>query len=503
MMNNNFQPTEMDNKSGNDLKDSEIMNDENQKDEKKEELKNINNMDEEDINTKDGELSNSLSSSLTCDTGYLETEGYVTASETPDENNCDGIENVRSIDNTENKVDSLLTFPEKSIVENSIVLSPKTTDSSSCLSSSSSKNEGSIINDTKEEKKPLILPQMAIVNEFNKDFFETCFCSNSETENYGGQETWSNPRILANDELERERQLTLEKSKKPVTLYDCLDLFSKPETLSQNDLWYCPQCKEHRQATKKIELWSAPDILTIHLKRFESTQSFSDKIDITVDFPIEGLDLTKYVADKDGDHIYDLFAVDNHYGGLGGGHYTAYVKNFIDNKWYYFNDSRVTSVSDPKESIKGSAYLLFYRKRSDVPLGGEYIQKITNEIQKQCDELKKKLDEYQVEQVSHTSSISETSDEEMHVSETSMSPVSFQPENELEQEQEQHGIDLINTRKGDTVNGITDEYTDTDMDIDDGNKRRKLGQSSSNDESILNSTDTIGNGTNSESIEEE
>lgn len=30
--------------------------------------------------------------------------------------------------------------------------------------------------------------------------------------------------------------------------------------------------------------------------------------------------------------IYDLYAISNHYGGLGGGHYTAYAKN--GGKWY-------------------------------------------------------------------------------------------------------------------------------------------------------------------------
>lgn len=29
-------------------------------------------------------------------------------------------------------------------------------------------------------------------------------------------------------------------------------------------------------------------------------------------------------------YIYDLFGISNHYGGLGGGHYTAYAKNWKD-----------------------------------------------------------------------------------------------------------------------------------------------------------------------------
>ncbi len=50
-------------------------------------------------------------------------------------------------------------------------------------------------------------------------------------------------------------------------------------------------------------------------------------------------------------------------GGLGGGHYTAYAKNFIDNKWYDFNDSSVMPVADPSRVVSSVAYVLFYRRR--------------------------------------------------------------------------------------------------------------------------------------------
>ena len=54
---------------------------------------------------------------------------------------------------------------------------------------------------------------------------------------------------------------------------------------------------------------------------------------------MEGLDLSSRVAmQEDGKSLsYDLFAVDNHYGGLAGGHYTAFAKNFYDNNWYEYN----------------------------------------------------------------------------------------------------------------------------------------------------------------------
>lgn len=331
-------------------------------------------------------------------------------------------------------------------------------------SPSIAKEACSVANDrSPKERKPLIESMNAIVNEFREDSFDLYFCDPSDSP-YSGAETWSSPELLKNEDLEREKMANLANAKKPVTLYDCLDLFSKPETLGENDLWYCPQCKEHRQATKKIELWSAPDILTIHLKRFESTQSFSDKIDIVVEFPVEGLDLTKFVADKSGEHIYDLFAVDNHYGGLGGGHYTAYVKNFVDGKWYYFNDSRISPVANPTESITGNAYLLFYRKRSKCPLGGEFFKNMMVDIQRRTNELRKAIDDCQVEQVSSNSTM-ETSDEELHTSGMSESSESL--------EETTSGNDGTAEKNLKIGNGKYDNGTDPSI-VDDGNKRRKL-----------------------------
>jgi ubiquitin carboxyl-terminal hydrolase 4/11/15 len=122
-----------------------------------------------------------------------------------------------------------------------------------------------------------------------------------------------------------------------------LNEFGKEETLSENNAWYCPKCKEHRQAQKKFELWRTPDILVMHLKRFSSNRNFRDKLDLHVGFPLDGLDLQNRVLWKEEGKtlIYDLFAVDNHYGGLGGGHYTAYAQSFINKEWYEYNGERL------------------------------------------------------------------------------------------------------------------------------------------------------------------
>lgn len=148
------------------------------------------------------------------------------------------------------------------------------------------------------------------------------------------------------------------------TLFSCLETFMKEEPLGPDDMWYCPSCKEHRQATKKLDLWRLPEILVVHLKRFSYSRFLKNKLDTFVNFPVHNLDLSKYVKNKSTppeSYVYELYAVSNHYGGLGGGHYTAYAKLIEGNSWYHFDDSHVSAVSE--DMIKTSAaYVLFYRR---------------------------------------------------------------------------------------------------------------------------------------------
>uniref|UniRef100_A0A8C8VKG6 Ubiquitin carboxyl-terminal hydrolase n=1 Tax=Pelusios castaneus TaxID=367368 RepID=A0A8C8VKG6_9SAUR len=136
--------------------------------------------------------------------------------------------------------------------------------------------------------------------------------------------------------------------KKPfVKLKDCIELFTTKEKLGAEDPWYCPNCKEHQQATKKLDLWSLPPVLVVHLKRFSYSRYMRDKLDTLVDFPINDLDMSEFLINPNaGPCRYNLIAVSNHYGGMGGGHYTAFAKNKDDGKWYYFDDSSVSTASE-------------------------------------------------------------------------------------------------------------------------------------------------------------
>ncbi|KAJ5179920.1 hypothetical protein N7492_003130 [Penicillium capsulatum] len=196
-----------------------------------------------------------------------------------------------------------------------------------------------------------------------------------------GESTYSHIQFIFDKELTNRRAEREAKTKEGIALDQCLNEFRKDEILSQNDAWYCPRCKEHRQARKKFELWSAPDIVVIHLKRFTQTSRWSrSKLDTLVRFPLQDLDLSGHISGpSDGKTLmYDLVGVDNHMGGMGGGHYTAYAKNFITGDWCEFNDSSARVVRNPERIITPAAYLLFYRRKSSEPLGGAYLQNLVN-----------------------------------------------------------------------------------------------------------------------------
>lgn len=160
-------------------------------------------------------------------------------------------------------------------------------------------------------------------------------------------------------------QYSSRRPQETVSLYKCLEAFLKEEPLGPEDMWYCPSCKKHCQASKKLDLWRLPEVLVIHLKRFSYSRFLKNKLETYVDFPIHDLELSAHIAYKNGQssHRYVLYAISNHYGNMRGGHYTAFVHHGGD-QWYDFDDSHVSTIKE--EKIKSSAaYVLFYRRVQD------------------------------------------------------------------------------------------------------------------------------------------
>lgn len=165
----------------------------------------------------------------------------------------------------------------------------------------------------------------------------------------------------------------------------CLDMFCSEEQLSA----YCSNCSsssgEYKETNqlKTLKLWATPPVLILQLKRFKQSQRSNQllKLNNLVDFPIETLDVSDYLAkaqnetnnqsqeiDNSISRIetrYDLFGVVNHTGVLGAGHYSSFVLNDENSNWYHIDDIKVERVSPSIISPSRRAYLLFY-KRKDV-----------------------------------------------------------------------------------------------------------------------------------------
>ncbi|KAG8577736.1 hypothetical protein GDO81_010279 [Engystomops pustulosus] len=171
----------------------------------------------------------------------------------------------------------------------------------------------------------------------------------------------------AAEDFEKHESVDFTPQKKSfMKLKDCIELFTTKEKLGAEDPWYCPNCKEHQQATKKLDLWSLPPVLVVHLKRFSYSRYMRDKLDTLVDFPVSDLDMSKFLINPNaGPCCYNLIAVSNHYGGMGGGHYTAFAKNKDDGKWYYFDDSSVSTASED-QIVSKAAYVLFYQRQDTI-----------------------------------------------------------------------------------------------------------------------------------------
>ncbi|XP_060522834.1 ubiquitin carboxyl-terminal hydrolase 31 [Cylas formicarius] len=187
----------------------------------------------------------------------------------------------------------------------------------------------------------------------------------------------------------------------PLTLEECLRDYTGAETLT--DTWRCSHCRQYQPVVKTLDVWSLPDILIVHFKRFRQQSARggnSTKLTTMVDFPVYNFDMSPHLASKrnpahlqDGDviinngwspwkrtrkqsqsndNMYDLYAVCYHHGtDLETGHYTAACKNPYDNNWYLYDDSKVLNLSRDANDVSpllvnNSAYILFYQRRNGI-----------------------------------------------------------------------------------------------------------------------------------------
>lgn len=143
------------------------------------------------------------------------------------------------------------------------------------------------------------------------------------------------------------------------TLIECLDKYTSVERLENDNKLYNDKTKKYEDGEKRILFFDLPEVLVITLKRFKNDNRKNQQY---IDFPLENLNLSKYMVGYDKDtYVYDLYGIANHSGGVLGGHYTSFIK--IKKKgWYHFNDTDITKINNVKKIKTSKAYCFFYRK---------------------------------------------------------------------------------------------------------------------------------------------
>lgn len=155
------------------------------------------------------------------------------------------------------------------------------------------------------------------------------------------------------------------------TLEKCLKDFSSDEILDKDDMYHCSHCNKKEKTQINIYIWKSPEILIMHLKRFENeyiSQQYSrqSKTNSVIKFPLEGLSLRdNHTTHNVDDALYNLVSIILHMGTCTAGHYKAYCKNPINNEWYEHNDETIVHIpinEIENDIVTKDAYVLVYQK---------------------------------------------------------------------------------------------------------------------------------------------
>ena len=141
-----------------------------------------------------------------------------------------------------------------------------------------------------------------------------------------------------------------------VDLYECFEYYGKIDLMNGDNQMYCNICNQLNDALYSTIIYSTPNNLIINLNRGKGAV-----YECKVNFP-EQLNLFNFVSFKNGNTVFELYAVICHLGPSSmSGHFVAYCRNIDDNKWYLYNDGLVSRCTRQYQYQDGMPYILFYR----------------------------------------------------------------------------------------------------------------------------------------------
>lgn len=158
--------------------------------------------------------------------------------------------------------------------------------------------------------------------------------------------------------LEPFLDLSLEISRGKMGIIPGLKKFTAPERLDGDNQYRCGGCRKMVNANKRMTIRRAPNVLTIHIKRFtwdgKKTQGFVQYPDV--------LNLGPFMPGRPNSSAprYRLTSVVVHAGTSRSGHYYSYVLG-RDGRWYRKDDSQSLQVK-ADIVMRQHAYMLLYTR---------------------------------------------------------------------------------------------------------------------------------------------
>ena len=119
---------------------------------------------------------------------------------------------------------------------------------------------------------------------------------------------------------------------------------------------HCEKCGRNVTGIRKTSIWRMPPVLTFSFNRYDIR---GNKIDKFIDFPVRKCTFPNLVEKQsDTKAVYELVAIGNHSGSVGGGHYWAYTRG-TNGRWYEYDDETVCEI-DISTLVSRRAYYLVY-----------------------------------------------------------------------------------------------------------------------------------------------
>lgn len=201
----------------------------------------------------------------------------------------------------------------------------------------------------------------SIISELFYGFTETeIICQNCQTKKYNYEIiTFLEFPLETINKFYKKTPLVVnyQQQQPDINIKECFQFYQKGELLTNENMMYCDFCKYTCNSLYTSRIYKPPKYFILILNRGKGNV-YNCNVNFT-----ETLDLKPYVVSGEkNNYLYDLYAVICHFGPSSmGGHFVAFCRNKINDKWYCYNDSSVTLCNE-KEFLKGVPYILFYQE---------------------------------------------------------------------------------------------------------------------------------------------